>query len=106
MLHSFWTVPGAVHGGQQLVVAQGLEVGHVVRGGVAEVQCQQERGAGGPHLGAQYCGLFQIIYNAQCTDRGEAEQQTQGLGCEAQQARAGQPQLPQQQRVQPAVTHV
>ena len=39
-----------MHGGQQLVVAQGLEVGHVVRGGVAEVQCQQERGAGGPHL--------------------------------------------------------
>ena len=37
--HSFWTVPGAVHGGQQLVVAQGLEVGHILRRGVAEVQC-------------------------------------------------------------------
>ena len=59
-LRSFWTVPGAVHGGQQLVVAQGLEVGHVVRGGVAEVQCQQERGAGGPHLGSQYYGLFLV----------------------------------------------
>ena len=105
MLRSFWTVPGAVHGGQQLVVAQGLEVGHVVRGGVAEVQCQQERGAGGPHLGPQYY-LLVISDYTQCTDRGEAEQQTQGLGCEAQQARAGQPQLLQQQRVQPAVTHV
>ena len=37
--HSFWTVPGAGHGGQQLVVAQGLEVGHILRRGVAEVQC-------------------------------------------------------------------
>ena len=38
-LRSFWTVPGTVHGGQQLVVAQGLEVGHILRRGVAEVQC-------------------------------------------------------------------
>ena len=36
---SFWIVPGTVHGGQQLVVAQGLEVGHILRRGVAEVQC-------------------------------------------------------------------
>ena len=64
MLRSFWTVPGAGHGGQQLVVAQGLEVGHVVRGGVAEVQCQQERGAGGPHL---VIILLFISDNVQCT---------------------------------------